>query len=78
MRWAFPTQCLSLDIKRNPGGEEWLLQRTVMNEYANGRFELDVKIIDERGRLVATSKHACLALPRIGVTSKSRKDSAML
>ena len=42
------------------------------------KFGLDVKIIDEKGRLVATSKHACLALPRIGVISKSRKDSAML
>ena len=33
MKWAFPTICLSLDIKRDPKGEEWLLQRTVMSKY---------------------------------------------
>ncbi len=49
-----------------------------MNEFANGRFEMDVKIIDERGRLVATSKHACLALPRTGGKAKSGKGIAMM
>ena len=66
MKWAFPTICLSLDIKRDPEGEEWLLQRIVMNECENGRMELDVKIIDEKGRVVAVSKHAALVLPRRG------------
>ena len=66
MKWAFPTVCLSLDIKRDPEGEEWLLQRTVMTYCDNGRFELDVKLLDEQGRLVATSKHSCLILPRAG------------
>jgi hypothetical protein len=82
MRWAFPTVCLSLDIKRDPEGEEWLLQRTVMTHCENGKFELDVKIIDVKGRIVATSKHSCLIIPRKGTepegtTSVRRKASVL-
>lgn len=66
MRAAYPSVCLSLDIKRDPTGEEWLLQRTVMLGFANGRYELDIKIIDVKGRIVATSKHIGLVVPRTG------------
>lgn len=64
-KWAFATVCFSLDIKRDPEGEEWLLQRTVLTECANGRAEYDVKLIDAEGRLVATSKQVCMIIPVI-------------
>lgn len=64
MKWAFPTVCLSVDIREDPRGEEWLLQRTVMNDCHNGKYQLDVQIINERGKLVATSQHACLIIAR--------------
>jgi hypothetical protein len=43
---------------------------TVMTQCKNGRFELDVKIIDEKGQIDATSKHACLIVPRTGKEPK--------
>ena len=41
-----------------------------MTQCENGRYELGVKIIDEKGQTVATSKHACLILPRTGKEPK--------
>jgi hypothetical protein len=64
LKEAFPMICLSLDIKEDPLGEEWLLQRTVTNECNNGRSEMAVKIINEKWKLLATSKHACLMIAR--------------
>ncbi|KAH8800653.1 thioesterase-like superfamily-domain-containing protein [Xylogone sp. PMI_703] len=64
MKWAFPTICLSLDIWNDPTGEEWLLQRVIMNECKDGRFDMEVKIINEKGRLVATGQHTSLMVSR--------------
>jgi hypothetical protein len=78
-KWAFPTICLSLDIKEDPSGAEWLLQRTVMNKCNNGSFEMDVKIINEKGKLLATSKHACLMISRAPPNAgKSLRKGAVL
>ena len=79
MKWAFPTVCLSLDIKGDPSGEEWLLQRSVMNECSNGRFEMDLKLITEKGKLLATSKHVCLMIARAPPKSgKNARKGAVL
>jgi acyl-CoA thioesterase len=63
-KWAFATICLSLDIRRDPKGQEWLLQRTVMNECKDGRFDMEVKLYTEGGELVASSAHSCLMFAR--------------
>ena len=64
MKWAFVTICLTLDIRRDPRGEEWLLQRTTMNECKDGRFDQEVKLYSENGELVASSTHSCLMIAR--------------
>lgn len=64
MKWAFVTISLSLDIRRDPKGEEWLLQRTTMNECKDGRFDQVVKLYSESGELVASSTHSCLMIAR--------------
>ncbi|KFY85049.1 hypothetical protein V500_08751 [Pseudogymnoascus sp. VKM F-4518 (FW-2643)] len=48
------TISLTMEIRKDPKGAQWLLQRAVMNAAKNGRFDLDVKIIDEDGDLVAS------------------------
>ncbi|CZR52539.1 uncharacterized protein PAC_02416 [Phialocephala subalpina] len=75
-KWVFPTICLNIDIRRDPAGEEFLLQRVVMNECANGRFDMEVKIIDSKGRLVATSTHANLMLARGGGQRQKKEKSS--
>lgn len=75
LKWVFPTICLNIDIRRDPKGEEFLLQRVVMNECSNGRFDMEVKLIDVKGRLVATSTHSNLMLPRREFAPKKVKPS---
>jgi acyl-CoA thioesterase len=48
------TISLTMEIRKDPKGAQWLLQRAVMNAAKNGRFDLDIKIIDEDGDLVAS------------------------
>ncbi|RFU34724.1 hypothetical protein B7463_g1663, partial [Scytalidium lignicola] len=71
MKWATPTMCLNIDFKSECKGGEWLLQRTVMNECSNGRFDMDVKIINESGRLIATATHTTLIIPQPGRATKA-------
>jgi acyl-CoA thioesterase len=78
-KWAFVTICLSLDIRRDPKGEEWLLQRTTMNECKDGRFDQEVKLYAESGELVASSTHSCLMIARNSKAgSKDLKKGAVL
>jgi acyl-CoA thioesterase len=78
-KWAFVTICLTLDIRRDPKGEEWLLQRTVMNECKDGRFDQEVKFYSESGELVASSTHSCLIIARNGKAgSKDPRKGAVL
>lgn len=79
MKWAFVTICLSLDIRRDPREEEWLLQRTTMNECKDGRFDMEVKLYTERGELVASSAHSCLMIARSGKAgARDSKKGAVL
>lgn len=52
--YGHSTISLTMEIKKDPKGAQWLLQRAIMNAAKNGRFDLDVKIIDEDGELVAS------------------------
>lgn len=50
-----------------------------MNKCNNGSFEMDVKIINEKGKLLATSKHACLMISRAPPNAgKSLRKGAVL
>ncbi|KAL4963536.1 glycosyltransferase family 20-domain-containing protein [Aspergillus stella-maris] len=56
-QYWFPTVTLSIDLKKRlpVTGEEWLYSRVVTREVRNGRTDLDVTILDEKGEVVALS-----------------------
>jgi len=58
----YPTLLLNLDIKKAlpEEGVEWLFARVRTKQIKNGRFDLEVIIMDESGDVVALSHHACL------------------
>jgi acyl-CoA thioesterase len=61
--YAVRTVSLTIDIRRDPKGEEWLLQRAVTYKSMNGRFDIDIKIVDEKGELVASVYQVNLCVP---------------
>jgi hypothetical protein len=59
----YPTLSYGLEVKKAPPTEkgwEWLFLRIETMQVKNGRFDLDVVILDEDGDLVALSKHTAL------------------
>lgn len=56
-KYVFPTLCMSIEIKKNPNNAEWLFLEIVCHSIHNGRFDTDVRVLDENGDLVALSKH---------------------
>ncbi|KAI9839606.1 MAG: hypothetical protein M1819_002232 [Sarea resinae] len=60
----FPTLVLNLDIKKPlpEEGVEWLFARVRSKKIDNGRFDIEVAILDEPGDLVALSHHTCMVL----------------
>ncbi|KAI1614144.1 alpha,alpha-trehalose-phosphate synthase [Exophiala viscosa] len=61
-KFWYPTLVLNLDVKKllPEEGVEWLFVRVKAKAIRNGRFDLDVEVLDEQGELVATSSHASL------------------
>lgn len=47
---------MSLEVKKDPNGAEWLLTRVEMNRAEKGRFTLDVTILTEDGEIVAIAR----------------------
>lgn len=56
-KYVFPTLCMSIEIKKNPNNAEWLFLEILCHSIRNGRFDTDVRVLDENGELVALSKH---------------------
>lgn len=63
-RFWYPTLLLNLDIKKAlpAEGVEFLFVRVRAKQIRNGRFDLEVTILDESGDLVALSTHVALVL----------------
>ena len=63
-RFWYPTILLNLDIKKAlpTEGVEFLFLRVRAKQIKNGRFDLEVTILDETGDLVALSTHVALVL----------------
>lgn len=59
---TYPTVCLSIEVKKDPKDAEWLFVRIRSHQIKNGRFDQDVTVLDEKGDLVALSKHVCTAI----------------
>ncbi|KAE8412757.1 thioesterase-like superfamily-domain-containing protein [Aspergillus pseudocaelatus] len=62
--WAFPTVSLSLDIREDPTGKEWVLVRSRMRSLRNGRFDMEMQMLDESNNLLANCRHSCIMLAR--------------
>ena len=60
----YPTLLLNLDVKRRlpDEGVEWLFVRTRAKVVKNGRYDLEVIVMDEAGDVVALSHHVCMIL----------------
>ncbi len=63
-RFWYPTLVLNLEIKKAlpREGLEWLQMRVQSKQIKNGRLDLEVVLLDERGELVAISNHVNLIL----------------
>lgn len=64
-KFWYPTLLLNLDIKKAlpEEGVDWLFVRTRAKQIRNGRFDLEVVVMDEVGDIVALSHHVCMILP---------------
>lgn len=64
-KFWYPTLLLNLDIKKAlpDEGVEWLFLRLRTKQMKNGRYDLEVIILDETGDIVALSHHVCMVLP---------------
>ena len=53
---------LNIDFKKAlpPEGVEWLFSRVRSKRIRNGRMDLEVTVLDERGEVVALSTHVAL------------------
>lgn len=63
-RFWYPTVVLNLDVKKAlpEEGVEWLFARSRSKQIRNGRLDIEVVIMDEKGELVALSHHVTLVL----------------
>ena len=63
-RFWYPTVLLNIDFKKPlpEEGVEWLFVRVNAKQIKNGRMDLEIVILDERGDIVALSHHVALAL----------------
>lgn len=63
-KYWYPTLLLNLDIKKAlpEGGVDWLFARVRTKQIKNGRYDLEVVILDDTGDIVALSHHVCMIL----------------
>ncbi|EZF32421.1 hypothetical protein H109_04562 [Trichophyton interdigitale MR816] len=63
-KFWYPTILLNLDVKKKlpAEGAEWLYSRVQTKKLHNGRMDLDVIIMDEKGEVVALSNHVALVI----------------
>ncbi|PGH14375.1 hypothetical protein AJ80_05965 [Polytolypa hystricis UAMH7299] len=77
MKYSFQTVSLALEFKRDPKGIEWLLSRISTDKISNGTYDMDIKVLDDTGDLVATCKHVCLMTPRSLLGKKGKAKAAL-
>lgn len=72
VRFWYPTVVLNLEVKKTlpDEGVEWLQLRIHSKQIKDGRFDLEVVVLDEHGDLVALSNHVNLILSSERNTSR--------
>lgn len=75
----YPTVTMNIDLKARipPEGVEWLHSRVVTRTLRGSRADLDVMILDQKGKLVCTSTQVALVVAG-SRNIKGRQDSGML
>lgn len=74
VRSWYPTLSLSLEVKQQ-GPWEWVGLRVEARRLVNGRFDVDVVIVDERGEVVAVSSHCAIVVDIARNSAKVKKVS---
>ncbi|KAL2843430.1 hypothetical protein BJX68DRAFT_270162 [Aspergillus pseudodeflectus] len=65
MKFNMPSVSLTFNFVEDPAGQtEWILNQATMNRLQNGRFYMDLLMVDEEGRLIAAIKHQSLMFER--------------
>lgn len=74
----YPTLSLNLDIKKAlpEEGVEYLFVRVRTKQVRNGRFDLEVVLMDDTGDVVALSNHVTMVLDASRNTAQRRKPAA--
>jgi len=81
-KYWYPTMLLNLDVKKvlPDEGVDWLFVRTRSKLIKDGRFDLEVIIMDETGDMVALSHQVCMVLPasrNLAERKQTLKDSKL-
>ncbi|KAL1864905.1 hypothetical protein Daus18300_007472 [Diaporthe australafricana] len=81
-KFWYPTLLLNLDVKKAlpEDGVDWLFVRTRAKQIRNGRYDLEVVIVDETGDIVALSHHVCMILPaarNLAARSAAKEESKL-
>lgn len=76
-KYWYPTLSLNLDVKKSlpEEGVQWLFVRVQAKKIQNGRFDLEVTVLDEAGDIVALSTHSSLAVDSSRNTTRGKKDN---
>lgn len=76
-KYWYPTLSLNLDVKKllPEDGVEWLFVRVQAKEIQNGRFDLQIHVLDEAGDLVALSTHSSLVVDSSRNLKREKKKS---
>ncbi|KAF2405501.1 hypothetical protein EJ06DRAFT_28209 [Trichodelitschia bisporula] len=72
----YPTVVLNLDVKKAlpKEGVEWLAVRTRSKQIQNGRLDIEVVIMDEKGDLIALSHHVALVVSAARNMAERRRE----
>ncbi|KAG8623058.1 hypothetical protein KVT40_008034 [Elsinoe batatas] len=64
-KFWYPTLLLNLDVKKAlpEEGVDLLFVRTRAKQIKNGRYDLEIVVMDDTGDVVALSHHVCMILP---------------
>ncbi|KAI1027513.1 hypothetical protein LB503_013460 [Fusarium chuoi] len=61
--WGMPTTAMSVMFRSEVTSQDWLLSRTTMKRLHGGRFDMNIEILDEDGKLLASCAQLCSVIP---------------
>ncbi|KAE8381071.1 thioesterase-like superfamily-domain-containing protein [Aspergillus bertholletiae] len=57
-KYALSTLCMTVEFKRRPDpSTQWVMIRSNSNLVANGRYDVNIQILDKEGNILALSNH---------------------